>query len=320
MTLEQYIKDLLYRYDCVIVPDFGAFIANVKTAAIDGKRLTPPFKQITFNALIQNNDGLLANHIALSDKMPYETAINFIKFEIEEWIDKLLDEELVLEGIGTLFLNNDIINFEPDTSINYLTSSFGLSSFISDSISRNQISTVQLNDNKEKEESFQIDSNEETKTVAFVENKPKRNFPYLKYAAIFLIGAATIGLFGKKAYDAKLENDQALVIQEQQIKRETEIQTATFVINNPLPTITIKTIEPVKKYHIIAGAFRSKNNAQKKVNQLLKNGFESSIVGENKWHLTQVAFQSFSSLEEANTALAKIKNETAKDAWLLVKE
>ena len=86
-----------------------------------------------------------------------------------------------------------------------------------------------------------------------------------------------------------------------------------------MPTITINTIEPVKKYHIIAGAFRSKQNAQRKVDQLNEKGFESSIVGTNKWNLTQVAFQSFSSLEKANTALVNIKNSTAKDAWLLVK-
>jgi len=134
MMLEKYIKDLLYRYDCVIVPNFGAFIANQKSAKVEGNKFLPPFKQITFNSLIQNNDGLLANHIAQTDKMPYETALNFIKFEVEEWIDKLLDEELILEGIGNFFLVNDVIQFEPDNSINFLTSSFGLSNFIHESI------------------------------------------------------------------------------------------------------------------------------------------------------------------------------------------
>ena len=28
MILATYINDLLYRYDCVIVPDFGGFVTN----------------------------------------------------------------------------------------------------------------------------------------------------------------------------------------------------------------------------------------------------------------------------------------------------
>ena len=135
-----------------------------------------------------------------------------------------------------------------------------------------------------------------------------------------MIGVSIIGLLGKKTYDNNLEKKQQLAVQKQQKIRENEIQTATFVINSPLPTITVKTVEPAIKYYIIAGAFRSEENALKKVNQLKDKGFEASIVGKNKWNLTQVAFQSFSSLENANKILSKIKNDIAKDAWLLVKE
>jgi len=321
MMLEQYIKDLLYRYDCVIVPDFGAFIANTKSAKVNEGKFLPPYKQITFNTLIQNNDGLLANHIAQTDKMPYETALNFIRFEVEEWINKLLDEELVLNGLGNLLLVDDAIHFESDTNVNYLTSSFGLSSFISDTVVRQSENTaiISLNNNRAEYKS-QVEKIEQQAPIYIQEENRKKPTYFLKYAAIFMIGASIIGLLGKKAYDDNLDKKQSLVIQKQQNIRENKIQTATFVINSPLPTITVKTIEPAIKYHIIAGAFRSEENATKKVQQLKNKGFNSSIVGKNKWNLTQVAFQSFSSLEKANNTLATIKKETAKDAWLLVKE
>ena len=35
MALEDYIKDLLYRYDCVIIPNFGGFVTNQISAQID---------------------------------------------------------------------------------------------------------------------------------------------------------------------------------------------------------------------------------------------------------------------------------------------
>ena len=317
MMLEKYIKDLLYRYDCVIVPDFGAFILNRKSAIVDESNFKPPYKQLTFNMLIQNNDGLLANHIAHNDKMPYETAMNFIKFEVEQWINKILDNELVLEEIGTFYLLNDKIHFEADTNVNYLTSSFGLSPFISDKVKR-ETENLKITDNRVVYKE-QVEELEEKAPIYINEENRKKSSYFIKYAAIFLLGTAIIGLLGKKAYDTNVENENTLLVKQQQEVRENEIQTATFVINSPLPTITINTIEPVKKYHIIAGAFRSKQNAQSKVDQLNKKGFESSIVGTNKWNLTQVAFQSFSSLEKANTALVNIKNSTAKDAWLLVK-
>ncbi|HIE45752.1 MAG TPA: SPOR domain-containing protein [Flavobacteriaceae bacterium] len=317
MTLENYIKELLYRYDCVIVPDFGAFISNSKSAKVSDKKFTPPYKQVTFNSLIQNNDGLLANHIAQTDKMPYDTALNFIKFEVEEWVNKLLDEELNLEGIGNFSIVDDNIHFEADTTINYLTSSFGLSSFISNSIIR-EAEQTSINNNRE-EYKNQVEKLEKQALIYINEDKRKKPTYFLKYAAVFMLGASIIGLLGKKAYDDNLNKKQIIALEKQQKVRENEIQTATFVINSPLPTITINTVEPVKKFHIIAGAFRNESNARKKVTQLNKKGFDASIVGENKWNLSQVAFQSFSSLEKANKALAKIKRNTAKDAWILVK-
>ncbi len=51
MAIANYIKDLLYRYDCVIVPHFGGFVTNKTSAQIDEDSLTfyPPTKQVGFN-------------------------------------------------------------------------------------------------------------------------------------------------------------------------------------------------------------------------------------------------------------------------------
>ncbi len=66
MKIDQHISDLLYCYDCVIIPDFGGFVANYRSAEIDKKRniLYPPSKGIIFNKNLVHNDGLLANKIA----------------------------------------------------------------------------------------------------------------------------------------------------------------------------------------------------------------------------------------------------------------
>ncbi|MCF6349856.1 MAG: SPOR domain-containing protein [Flavobacteriaceae bacterium] len=330
MTLETYITDLLYRYDCVIVPNFGAFIANRKSATINVNTFSPPYKQVTFNSLIQNNDGLLINYIAQVDKTPYEMALNYVNFKVQEWLDQLLNDEINLKGLGSLFLINDKVQFEPEKNINYLTTAFGLSQFISDDIQRTKsilvkskkevipLKSIPVLENKRVVYKEQVESLEEKTPIYLTLEKRKKTVSFIKYAAIFVLSASVLGM-ANKIHQNTLEKQQIAILKESQKVREAKIQKATFIIDTPLPTIILNT-NKIKKYHIIAGAFRSKINADKKVDQLLNQDFNAKVIGKNKWNLTQVAFSSFASLENANVELAKIKKTIASDAWLLVKE
>ena len=323
MKLENYISDLLYRYDCVIVPNFGGFVANKKSATVNQHTFSPPYKQITFNSLLIENDGLLANYIAQVDKMPYATAINFIDFEVQEWIEKLLNEQLDLEGIGTLFNVNDTIEFEPENKMNYLTDSFGLKSVVSHKIiPKNESINI-----TERIASLQTNTFVPNKEVTplnppiILERKTSKRKTFVKYAAIFMLSATSIALMAKKISNNTVKKQQFADSNKQQKIRDAKIQTATFVIENPLPIIELTANKSIaKNYHIIAGAFRSKENANTKVNQLTNLGFNASIVGKNKFELYQVAFESFADLENANTKLSEIKSNVLKDAWMLVKE
>ena len=70
MNIEHYISQLLYRYQCVTVPGFGAFLTEIQSAqwVESANSFYPPKKLISFNTNIKNNDGLLANHIARAEK------------------------------------------------------------------------------------------------------------------------------------------------------------------------------------------------------------------------------------------------------------
>ena len=71
MNLASYINDLLYRYDCVIVPNFGGFITNKVSAKINENTnsIYPPSKKISFNKHLNVNDGLLVNYVATSENI-----------------------------------------------------------------------------------------------------------------------------------------------------------------------------------------------------------------------------------------------------------
>lgn len=303
MKLANYISDLLFRYECVIVPNFGGFITNNKSAKIDAVKQTlqPPYKQITFNSHLVNNDGLLANYIASTDKIPYQCALNFIKFEIEVWQKKLKSQELNIEDIGSFNLVNGKLIFEPSQKINYLTSSFGLNGIVSNEIKRKTV--VKL----------------EEKTPILITTESKKTSSYLKYAAIFIIGLSVIG-YGGKLYKDKQHNQLITAAKKQQEVVEQKIESATFVITKPLPTLNLEIEKQKKGFHVIAGAFRFSQNADRKVKQLLNEGYQARVLGVNKWNLSVVSYGSFSSEREAREILENIQNNIAQEAWLLIQE
>lgn len=305
MNLANYISDLLYRYECVIVPKFGGFVTNVKSARIDTSNHTlhPPYKQITFNSHLTNNDGLLANYIASMDNISYDCAVNYIQFEVEAWNEKLKFQELRLINLGCFNLVEDKLNFEPQQSINYLTSSFGLSNVMREEIERGTIKTLPVQDVK-------------PKIIPLVEKKAPN---YLKYAAIFVIGLSAIG-FGGKYYQNHLNDKQVVEARKQQNLLEEKIENATFVITKPLPALNLEIENQKRNFHVIAGAFRFPQNADRKLNQLIQQGYKARILGVNKWNLTVVSYGSFESQEEARENLSYIKSNVAKDSWLLIQE
>ena len=90
-----------------LMPGFGAFLCEWQSAQVivAQNSFVPPKKVISFNSHIKNNDGLLANHIALQEKISYENALNKIQTQVVFWLEKLENKEsLVLENIGEIFL------------------------------------------------------------------------------------------------------------------------------------------------------------------------------------------------------------------------
>ena len=140
MKMEQHIAQLLYRYQCVTVPGFGAFLTEIQPAQLLESTNTfyPPKKVVSFNAHLTNNDGLLANHISQMEKIGYEVAVQNISKEVSLWKNALLNHQnVVLNSIGTLHLNiSGTLTFEATTQVNFHTSSFGLNTFVSPTVKR----------------------------------------------------------------------------------------------------------------------------------------------------------------------------------------
>jgi hypothetical protein len=321
MKIEKYISELLYRYQCVGVPGFGAFLCEWQSAQVivSQNSFVPPKKVISFNSHIKNNDGLLANHIALQEKISYENAVSKIQNQVIFWLEKLENKEsLVLENIGEIFSNSEHnFVFKPNTAINYLTDSFGLAGFNSPEIARANQITSEVEPIVEAPVSIDNTVEEETSVIPL--NGKNRTKNWMKYAAAVVVFASA-GTYGYKMYfDYTIEQQTSIVEKTVQEKINQKLQEATFVIPNPINAVDLTLEEThTEKYHVVAGAFRSKQNAIKAMNNLISKGFEAHLLTENKYGLIPVAFGSFSNLTEAQNLKIQIKAKDSVDAWLLI--
>lgn len=317
MKIEIYIAQLLYRYQCVTVPGFGAFLTEIQSAQLNESTNSffPPKKMISFNSQIKNNDGLLANHIANTEKTSYGFAVSAIAFEILNWKNELEENGILqFKNIGEIRLNNDNnLIFTPNQQSNYLTASFGLSPFVSPLVKRENFKK-------------QIEEIQQKATIdLYTDNNRKSSNPYIKYAAILVLALGITGSIGYPLYENQIATQTLVVESAVQKKVEHKIQEATFFIQNPLPAVTLSvdtTNEVLEKkslsYHIISGAFRSEQNARKAYNQLIKEGYEARMLGENKHGLFPVLYGSYTTMAEAEKAQKEIRKAENPDAWILI--
>ena len=309
MQLETYISDLLYRYECVTVPEFGAFLTQPVSATIHDSTnaFYPPKKILSFNEQIQRNDGLLAHYIADVEKIPFESANKKIAQRVTILKSILTEgETLTFKNIGEITYNTENkISFEPSYNLNYLTDAFGLSQFVLPSVTREVY----------KEEVERI---EKVLPIAVTAEKRKSK-SYLKYAAVGLVFLTLGGLVASNYYVGQIEQHNQLAQEEATLQLENKIQQATFSLN-PLPAITLNVSKQTGNYHIVAGAFRIEKNCDKRITQLKADGFNARKIGVNKYGLHQVIYGSYETSKDALKAICEIRLTHNKDAWILVKK
>ncbi len=308
MNIEPYIAQLLYRYQCVTVPGFGAFLTEIQSAQLieSSNSFFPPKKMISFNAYLKNNDGLLANHIAQAEKTSYEYAISAIQYEVFNWKKALQENGLfAIKNVGNFSLNADKnLIFTPYDQTNYLTNSFGLSTFVSPMVKR------ELFEQK-------IEALEEDEVIIFTPERRSTSV-YLKYAAIFVLGLGLTGAIAYPIYQQQIANETILVESAVQKQVQNKIQEATFFIKNPIPAVTLTVKEEKMSYHIMAGAFREERNAQKAFERLSDQGYKARRIPQNKYGLFPVLYGSYATFPEAEKAKQEIQKTVNPDAWILI--
>jgi len=326
MVVENYISRLLYKHDCVILPGFGGFVTDYAPAKIHPVNHTfyPPSKSILFNSKLTSDDGLLIHEISVSEKISYEQA----KSDVLEFVDscrlQIEDNGFVkLTAIGTITKNRDgNFLFEPDTSVNYLEDSYGLTNFVSPPIARKPL-------HRRIEQKF-IDR----KPVPYEERKQRK----AAYAYIAII--PVILIIGWLVFNTNFRNKD---IQQSGILPATEQFTSGINNTNEIPakkpkpgvTYSNKISEPENSdagpspesvfeppkpvYYIIGGAFQYEKNANRFAATLRSKGYNAKQAGLSRRGLHIVSYFDSSDKSEALMNLELIRKNDNPAAWLLKK-
>jgi len=286
LDITAFIRELLFGHDCVIVPGFGGFIGNYTPAQIDRAAGTfyPPVKQISFNRNLNHNDGLLVGKISDTSGIGYGDARNLVD-EFVAGVRKKLEkgEKVSFDKIGS-FVNNQEgnIQFEPDSTVNYLLDSYGLESF----------KCMPL-DGYDVRKSIIRHTNPDPAKQAFRRKILWRAAIIIPLLSVVLAVPLKTDLFKSKVQTSDLN---PLVTKEfehnkKAVDENTPVATVPPEVNNKTeieeaPPVTASEPAPAKVvnnattpgYFIITGSFRSEDNAVTQVNILKNEGFDPEII------------------------------------------
>lgn len=293
-SVEDHIKELLFRHDCVIIPNFGGLVSNPVSSKINtvSGTIFPPSKLIVFNKNLSINDGLLINHISKKEKISIDDSKNIVFDFSKKITDSLMSERSMrLNNIGLFTLGSeDNIIFHQDIANNFDLNSFGF-------------------------ESFQIQKKTKTKKIIDINQSSTTKKISYKAAAVLIpliLLSLTNILLDTSTNNINIQKSDLNFFKKSKVPK---LDVAEKKIEKEIEKIETITTPKTKNYHVIAGAFIEKSNAEKLNNSLIESNFNSEILlSENGYH--RVSYNSFESKENAIIELEKLKRIN-KSAWIL---
>lgn len=327
---------MLYNYDCVIVPGFGAFVLNYKPATINliQDSFSPPAKDIIFNSVVNRNDGLLADYISTKINATYDEALLILKDSVEELkINLNLGKKVSFKGLGIFSINREgNYQFDADKSLNLYLGAYGMISFNSPSVSR--IGAAQRIEKKIRQKDYNVNDRKLISTVAwsaaasilvlvivtltfFSTDVFRKN--NMNYSGVF-------SYFISRLYNNDISKPVPEIAKPVTIAVQDSSSFKSDSLNNALVEnksvdeneVTLQSeSNPAVKYYIIGGCFSIEENANNFVKELKEKGFDAVIIGKTNRGLVRVAYSSHTDQSLADNQLSKIHSSENPGAWML---
>lgn len=317
IQLEKHIEILLLENDCVIVPDFGGFMAHHLSSRYEESEsfFLPPLRTLGFNPQLRLNDSLLAQSYVETYDISYPEALRRIAAEVEE-LKQILAEKGLFEfnDLGTISLTADgRYEFTPNEAGILTPSLYGLNSFEMGKLGQ---STAQEN---------------EDESVAKTIPMHRKDGIFIKYSTIRNVAAAciaalVIALFPKQSGDSQFSvansqfNTELLKrIMPKDITTGTPEQIATAAESQTTEKQAEKeTVKVGPSYTIVLACQVGKKNAADFVERLHQKGFNEARVVENGKDI-RVVYGSYPNENEAYNALRPLRQKSSDfaEGWVM---
>jgi hypothetical protein len=350
------IAELLFKHDCVIVPNFGGFVAqNYNSNFSKGSNmLYPQSKHILFNKNLIHNDGLLISAFMQKNNMPVLEATKNIE-DYKDYVQSLLfiKKRFELENIGLLYIDaENTLRFEAKTDVNFLLESFGFEPVIANELviePEKQVNIKQFEDRKITVETIIPKKKSYAKiatlaiglpvTLAFIlfaaYSKPMK--PLLEssvnpfytpektytpsvfnnHKAIFISSIEKPSLLVDANGYATFKLSESGVILVASIN-DSVARTDKTSVTKPLYVSSKNGQDYDGKYQVVVGCFGVEQNAEKLVRELQLKNVKAGISGVNSKGLHVVSCGGFNTKEAANNLLSSVKTNFP-NAWVMSK-
>jgi nucleoid DNA-binding protein/cell division septation protein DedD len=331
MNIVKYIIEILKENDKVVVPGLGIFSIEYRATTIHPVEhtFTPPEKIIVFES-ITSDDDLLIRTISEKEHISITDALNAINNFSDTLLSDIQKGKLTgIEGLGVFSLKENEITFIPEAT-QLSDEQFGLSGFISPAIVRNEFKEkAAINAQKAKDDKIK---------------RSKRNRRYITITVSVIIVTALIFVVfftdilrnymynndvssEVKSENKVVENKTQIPVQVQKDTISKENNNTSDVLTSTSSTIKAADTNIAKKensqgimYYLVAGSFRSEENANKSVSELKTKGFlNAGIVRQGNSGMWIVYYESHATKEEASKALKQIVQKENRDSWIMKK-
>lgn len=306
-----YIEFLLPTHNCVIVPEFGAFIVNMETSKlkINGS-FTPPTYKVVFNQDLKHNDGLLSSCIYKNENISYNAACLKINNAVNDLRKELIQNKLVKCGnIGQLQVDTDNNIYFTSNSRIIHPSLYGLSTL---ELSRLPLLT-NVSTHKSVRHTLTNIAAASAAILLLVIPSMKVNQSSNKIQQADFSYSLVNTLFSTKK-----NTDTLSVTTDTQNKIEQSNQKGE-AIETDIAKESI-TAAPIRKYYIIIGGEETSTKANTILDKIKKEDFPNAAIVESADRY-RIYVASFTEKQEAESFLEMFRNENPKyeTAWLYSK-
>lgn len=322
--LNKYVSGLLFIHDCVILPGFGGLVTNYHNAEHNEMSNTffPPKKDVLFNKNLIYNDGLLINYLAKNLNITYTEAEERIKEEVQKaWLRLDKGQEVRFDGVGSFqYDKNRNMIFTPEDSENFLTDSYGLSSFRFPPLSyqKNAREIIQLYKHTSMDEGVKKTLKWAAAAVVVFAITLAALIPYQQNKSMQQTAGYSFDTAGENPIEmvhSAMVNDTNVA---EVINKTTDKRLALFYNEEAQPSVKKQATEGYT-FYIIGGSYKDEINAQENVEIFKQKGFSATVLNVND--LYRVSLCQFDNKVNALHELRRIRNEEQNDnVWLFSKK